>query len=399
MEPTATESPRKPIKLLVVDDEPDLELLIRQKFRRQIRSEEYRFVFARNGVEALHTLQAQPDIDIVLSDINMPEMDGLTLLMKLNELNLLLKAVIVSAYGDMSNIRTAMNRGAADFLTKPIDFQDFEVTVAKTVKQLETLRAAMREHDQLLAIRHELDIARDIQLSSLPRTFPAFPERTDFDIFAQMLPARDVGGDFYDFFLVDADRLGLVIGDVSGKGIPAALFMAVSRSLLKSTALEGGSPADCLRHVNALLCLDNASEMFVTVFYAILNTRTGDLAYSNGGHNPPYILRRGAPPEALPGTGDMVLGAIGEMSYRLKQATLEPGDSVFLYTDGVTEAMDESGQLFSDQRLRTFLEHVHAATPEQIVHGVIDDVKRYAGAAQQSDDLTALAVTFQPERA
>jgi sigma-B regulation protein RsbU (phosphoserine phosphatase) len=174
------------VKILVVDDEPDLEVVIRQKFRRHIREGQFSFLFARNGIEALQTLRQDPAIDLVLTDINMPEMDGLTLLVKLNELNLLLKAVIVSAYGDMENIRTAMNRGAADFLTKPIDFNDMEITVKKTLDQLQTLRQAVCEHDQLVAIRNELDIASHIQQSILPRTFPP---RHDFEIFAEMIPS------------------------------------------------------------------------------------------------------------------------------------------------------------------------------------------------------------------
>jgi len=388
-----------PVKILVVDDEPDLELLVRQKFRRHIREGQFSFVFAHNGVDALQKLHDEHDVDLVLTDINMPEMDGLTLLVKLNELNLLLKAVIVSAYGDMENIRTAMNRGAADFLTKPIDFQDMEITVNKTVQQLQTLREAVREHDQLVSIRHELDIASEIQQSILPSTFPPYPERRDFEIFAEMLPAREVGGDFYDFFLIDDNHLALVIGDVSGKGVPAALFMAVTRTLLKSTALAGRSPAQCLQRVNNLLCLENASEMFVTVFYGILDTRTGNLAYSNGGHNPPYVLRSDGRAELLAGTGDMVLGALEQSAYREKTATLGAGEAIFLYTDGVTEAMDAAGTLFSDQRLAALLGEVNAATPEQVIRGVVESVKRHSGETPQSDDITALAVRYRGQAA
>jgi sigma-B regulation protein RsbU (phosphoserine phosphatase) len=382
------------VKILVVDDEPDLELLVRQKFRRHIREGQFSFVFARNGVEALQTLQEDRDIDLVLTDINMPEMDGLTLLVKLNELNLLLKAVIVSAYGDMENIRTAMNRGAADFLTKPIDFQDMEITVNKTVQQLQTLRQAVQEHDQLVSIRNELDIASHIQQSILPRTFPPFPERRDFEIFAEMIPAREVGGDFYDFFLIDAERLALVVGDVSGKGVPAALFMAVTRTLLKSTALAGLPPAECLRRVNTLLCADNASEMFVTVFYGILNTRTGALAYSNGGHNPPYLLRSDGRAEVLAGTGDMVLAAMEGTAYHEKTATLGRGEGIFVYSDGITEAMDAASSLFSDQRLAALLAQANGAPPQQLIRGVVDAVKQYSGVTPQSDDITALAVRY-----
>jgi len=387
-------APPQPIKLLVVDDEPDLELLIRQKFRRQIRAGEFSFLFARNGQEALDKVAQEPDIHLVLTDINMPVMDGLTLLVKLNGLDRLLKAVIVSAYGDMENIRTAMNRGAADFLTKPINFEDLEITVNKTLQQLTALRQAVAEHDQLLTIRHELDIASQIQQSILPRTFPPFPERTDFDVFAAMHPAREVGGDFYDFFLIDPHRLGFVIADVSGKGVPAALFMAVSRTLLRSAALEGLAPGECLRRVNGLLCLDNSSEMFVTVFYGILDTRSGEIEYSNGGHNPPYLLRRDGRAERLEGTGGMVLGALEEIAYQAKRARLEAGDGIFLYTDGVTEAMDADGNLFSEQRLEAVLDGRSSNSPEQLIHAVVGEVKRYAAAVPQSDDITALAIRY-----
>jgi sigma-B regulation protein RsbU (phosphoserine phosphatase) len=161
-------------KILVVDDEADLEVLIRQKFRKQIRDNEYDFTFAQNGVEALSRIADQPDIGLVLSDINMPEMDGLTLLHRINELkNPVLKAIIVSAYGDMDNIRVAMNRGAFDFLTKPIDFNDLETTIAKTLEQLAVLRQATTDREQLLSVRNDLNTAARIQQSILPQTFPA----------------------------------------------------------------------------------------------------------------------------------------------------------------------------------------------------------------------------------
>lgn len=383
-----------PVKILVVDDEPDLELLIRQKFRRQIRAGDFAFAFAHNGVEALRTLEAEPDIEMVLTDINMPEMDGLTLLVKLGELNLLVKSVIVSAYGDMANIRTAMNRGAADFLTKPIDFADLEITVSKTLQQLVELRQSVREHDQLLALRHELDIAAGIQQSILPQRFPPFPERGDFDIYAAMLPAKEVGGDFYDFFLIDRDRLAVVIADVSGKGVPAALFMAVSRTLIKSTAMEGVGPETCVQRVNAQLCLDNRSEMFVTVFYGVLDTRTGVLEYCNAGHNAPYLLGADGAAAALERTGDMVLGAIDTARYHAKRVTMQRGDRLLLYTDGVTEAMDVGFALFSDERLLAHLQQAHGSGPERLVRELLEEVKQFSGAAPQSDDITVMALAY-----
>ena len=263
---------------------------------------------------------------------------------------------------------------------------------AQLKQQLVALQEATHDREQLLAIRRELDIARSIQQSFLPCIFP---HRPDFDIFAQMIPAREVGGDFYDFFLVDDTRLGVVVGDVSGKGVPAALFMAVSRSLLKSVALVGTPPAECLRRVNALLCLDNSAELFVTVFYGVLDTRTGELEYSNGGHNPPYVVRGEGGVHPLEGTGGIVLGVLDDIHYRAKHAALRPGDGVFLYTDGVTEAMDPEGNLFSDPRLQAVLaEHGHGSS-EAITRAVVDEVRRYSASGPQSDDITTMAIRYR----
>jgi sigma-B regulation protein RsbU (phosphoserine phosphatase) len=383
-----------PTKILVVDDEPDLELLIGQKFRKQIREKEFFFVFARNGVEALKKLQEDEAMDVILTDINMPEMDGLTLLTKLNELFPLLKSVIVSAYGDMANIRTALNRGAFDFITKPIDFQDLEITLKKTIQEAQVRKQAVKDRDQLLTLQQELDVAKRIQKSMVPRQFPPFPERKDFEIHAEMIPAREVGGDFYDFFLIDQERLGFVIGDVSGKGVPAALFMAVSKTLLKATALKGLPPEECLQQVNRFLHSESVSSMFVTVFYGILNTRTGEVQYSNGGHNPPYILRSDGPVEMTEKTGGLVLGALENSTYQAKQIVLRPGDGLFLYTDGVTEAMDRDENEFTDARLGECLKRLNGSALAEMVTGVIDEVKGFAAGAPQADDVTILAVRY-----
>ncbi|MEI7635550.1 MAG: SpoIIE family protein phosphatase [bacterium] len=382
------------VKILVVDDEPDLEALIRQKFRRQIRDNELMFVFAHNGIEALQAIEQEKDIELVLTDINMPEMDGLTLLLKLSELKRLLKAIVVSAYGDLDNIRTAMNRGAFDFLTKPIDFRDLEITIQKTLEQICMLKQAVNDHDKLLAIHRELDIAREIQMSIVPSEFPPFPGRTELDIYAMMIAAQQVGGDFYDFFFIDEKRLGFVIADVSGKGIPAALFMAVSRTLLKTMALKQQPPAECLYTVNHMLCGDNAPEMFVTLFYGILNVETGGLEFCNGGHNYPYILRAGGGVEMVRSRGGMALGIFDDMPYVNGAETLRPGDSFFLYTDGVTEAQNVAGEFYGDPRLAEILAGLSDGNAQNIIDTVVNDARKYAGEAPQSDDITALAIKY-----
>ena len=204
------------IKILVVDDEPDVPLLIKQRFRAQIKDKQIEFLFAANGVEALQALDADPDVDMVLSDINMPEMDGLTLLGKVTERGPLPKTVMVSAYGDLDNIRAAMNRGAFDFVTKPIDFADLQATIDKTRNELALLKNAMRSRDELVGLRRELEIAASIQRSLLPRGMPAGAPAGAFDIHADVVPATEVGGDFYDYFMVEPHRLGFVVADVSG---------------------------------------------------------------------------------------------------------------------------------------------------------------------------------------
>lgn len=383
-----------PPKILVVDDEPDVESLIRQKFRKKIRDKEYRFIFASNGVEALQKLQDDGDIDIVLSDINMPEMDGLTLLSQINDLNVRLKAVIITAYGDMDNIRTAMNRGAHDFLTKPIDFQDLEITINKTLQELSTLKQALKARDQLVSVRHELDVATRIQRSMLPQKFPPFPERKEFEIYAEMIAAEEIGGDFYDFFLIDGERLGFVIGDVSGKGIPAAMFMAVSLTLLKATALRGVSPSECLQQVNNVLYLESVSSMFVTVFYGLLNTRTGELEYCNGGHNPPYLFFENGRVEPLENISGLVLGAMENTKYEEQKILLKPGETLFLYTDGVTEAIDANQSQFESDRLVECLQRLNGSALTEIVQEVVREVDSFSTGVPQADDITILALKY-----
>jgi len=381
-----------PTKILVVDDEPDLELLFRQRFRKQIREKRFEFAFAHNGEEALKLLGVNADVELVLSDINMPVMDGLTLLGRLDSVAPGLKTVIVSAYGDLTNIRTAMNRGAFDFITKPIDFGDVEVTIDKTLKHVAAIKAAAKDREALTNLQRDLKTAATIQESILPRDFPLFPHRPDVDIYARMIPARDIGGDFYDFFELDAYRIAIVIGDVSGKGIPAALFMAVARTLVRAVASETPSAGACMTRVNDLLARENTSAMFVTLFIGILDTRTGELQYANGGHNPPYILSPDGGIEPVPETGDMLVGAIDGNSYKTQVRPIPPGSSLFLYTDGVSEAMDPSDNLFGVPRLESFLTSLDGGDAKLIVDRVASDVRAFADGAAQSDDITVAVV-------
>lgn len=380
--------------ILVVDDEVNLEPLVRQKFRRQIREGSYHFEFALNGVEALKKIESIPEIGLVLSDINMPEMDGLTLLSCLKELQKPgLKTVIVSAYGDMDNIRVAMNRGAFDFITKPINFEDLEITIDKTLDEIRFIRQSMSEHHQLISIQQDLNTARNIQQAILPKKFPPFPEISSFDIYASMVAANQVGGDFFDFFLIDSNRLGFVVADVSGKGVPAAIYMAISRTLIRAVGMSCGAVVDCIKQVNNLLCKESISSMFVTVFYGVLHISDGTLEYVNAGHNPPCLINSSGV-EELEKTNGLALGVIEGFSYSSKTIQLQPGEKVYLFTDGVNESFNASGDMFGDSNLQDFLAQHADRNIQDIVRGTFDKVNGFSAGYPQSDDITVMAIAY-----
>ena len=383
-----------PVKILSVDDELDLELLLTQYFRRKIRKGEYEFYFAHNGLEALTMLLKVKDINIILSDINMPEMDGLTLLTKINEMrNPAMKCIMVSAYGDMGNIRSAMNNGAFDFATKPIDLDDLSVTIEKAVEQIDYIKQAQAEHSQLESLKTDLAVAGEIQRSILPRIFPPFPENErELDLAAQMIAAKDVGGDFYDFFRIDKEHLGLVMADVSGKGIPAAIFMAVSRTLIRTIGMQGYSSAVSINKSNDLLCAESVDSMFVTVFYAIYNIYTGELEYCNAGHNSPYIIRADGKVEVMPMSTNFMVGIVSGHEFSSDKIQLQPGDTLVMYTDGVNEAFNTSFEEYGEERMAQLLSSQNGRSCREMIDSQLEDVRRFSEGAEQSDDITMMAL-------
>lgn len=256
----------------------------------------------------------------------------------------------------------------------------------------EEMVGAARTREQLAAIQKELDTARAIQHSLLPRVFPPFPDRADFDIHAQMTAARSVGGDFFDFFLIDKNHLGIVVGDVSGKGTPSALYMAVTHTHVRSVALRGAAPEDCMGEVNRLLLKDNPSSMFATCFYGILNTETGEMLYSNAGHNPPYRIAPGGLVEPLQQRGGTPLGMFPWEQYGAGSVQLNRGDALFLYTDGVPEATNLDVEDFSNERMLEVLREAAALPSREIIETVNSHVMAFTAGAPQSDDITMVAI-------
>jgi phosphoserine phosphatase RsbU/P len=268
-------------------------------------------------------------------------------------------------------------------------FGDMKVALKEYISNLAETTAAKER------IESELKIARTIQMSFLPKHFPPLRESEAFEVFATLEPAREVGGDLYDFSLLDEDHLYFAVGDVSDKGVPAALFMAVTKTLLKGMAELRLSPSEILERVNTELCHENDSMMFVTVFCGILNFRTGQLQYSNAGHEPPLLLRQGDAAHWLELPAGFILGVEEDTAYRTLEMLLHPGDMLLIYTDGVTEAVDADLKLFSNQRLFAFAEGTHALTAESLVNAVVDVVKEYSAQVQQADDVTLMAVRYK----
>lgn len=385
---------------MVVDDEPDMESLIRQRFRREIKENLYEFTFAQNGVEALKQMEENQLIECILTDINMPMMDGLTLLSRVGELSReTLRSVVISAYGDIENIRTAMNRGAYDFLTKPIDASDLVITITKTIKDIEARKEAIVVRDEMMKQKSALASAQRILEACQRDLKKTFPMKRNFEIAVKMRSAENVGGDFYDAFPIDETCIGIVIGDVTGKGLPAALSMVTALTTVRAFASSILHPGECLQKVNDILFRDklgddHGRDIFVTIFYGVLNVHTGEFNYCSAGHNLPYNVSASGAVSMLERTGGTVIGMLEGMTYKDKSIQLQAGDRLFLYTDGVTEAMDRALDMYSEERIEKALADFHDKKETEFLHAIWDDIHAFTGGAAQSDDITMMLLRY-----
>ena len=298
---------------------------------------------------------------------------------------------------DMLSLRTAfeLSSGVGGFVGVLVDISEQK----SMARDLAGAKDALEEAYDIIKIRSdrmedELNIGREIQMSMVPLIFPPFPVHDEFSIFAALEPAREVGGDFYDFYFIDEDRLCVCIGDVSGKGVPSALFMAVAKTLIKSRAGDDRSTASILTHVNDELAHDNKTHMFVTIFVAILDIGSGELVYTNAGHNPPYFKRADGTLERLDRRHGPVVGAVEGMVYKEDRDRMAPGDLLLLYTDGVTEARGPDDAMFSEERLRDLLASRKATGVEHVVADTVAAVRDFEQETEQADDITLLALAF-----
>jgi len=272
--------------------------------------------------------------------------------------------------------------------------ESFDDLSQKTVQYIKDITRITKEKER---IGTELALARKIQADMVPNIYPAFPDRPEFDIFATMHPAKEVGGDFYDFFLIDSDHLGMVMADVSGKGVPAALFMMMSKILINNFAMMGGSPAQVLERTNNVICQNNEEEMFVTVWFGILEISTGRITAANAGHEYPIIKKPGGKFELFKDKHGFVLGGLEGMTFDEYEMNLEKGGSLYLYTDGVPEAMNDKDEMFGTKRLLDALNKYDNNITVKLLTDLKESIDAFVGNADQFDDLTMLVIKLRDD--
>jgi sigma-B regulation protein RsbU (phosphoserine phosphatase) len=382
--------------VMIVDDNDD------NRFTLSMRLESCGYsnlITAENGREALEKMRSG-SVDLVLLDIMMPEMNGYEVLQHLKASAELrdVPVIVISALDEMESVIKCIELGAEDYLAKPFNPTLLRARVGASLEKKRLRDEVRASRDRL---QQELNAARTLQLGMLPRAFPALSSEQPVQVYAFMEPAREVGGDLYDCFYASKHVFCFLVGDVSGKGAPAAMFMARTRSLVRMAVEfsrdfgnDDTPPANIAEAVNRELYQNNTERMFVTLFLGFLNTRTGALAYINAGHPPPHLLRAADDIGRLDGKPEVPLGVRRDTAYQSRVAMLDPGDAVFLHTDGVTEAMNISEELFTTERLNADLHAARTGAPEEIVRAVKEHVDAFTGLAPKADDVTMLALRW-----
>ena len=308
--------------------------------------------------------------------------------------------LLTQATGDfIQSNEEELAAGTATVNVPPIRTGDEVELLADSFRKMEEdmisyIREFMKATAEKERIGAELNVATQIQADMLPRIFPAFPERQEFEVYATMNPAKEVGGDFYDFFLVDDDHLAVVIADVSGKGVPAALFMVIAKTLIKNHAQNRETPGEVFTQTNAQLCEGNDAGLFVTAWMGVLEISTGKFVYVNAGHNPPLLKRAGGQYEWLKSRPGFVLAGMEGIRYRENTLELMPGDTMYLYTDGVTEATSSAQELYGEERLQAALNEASELPVSQLLPRIKNCIDTFVGDAEQFDDITMLGLQY-----
>lgn len=399
--------------VLVVDDSPEnIDLL------GGVLNQDYKIKVALNGEKALKIAGTEKPLDLILLDIMMPGMDGYEVCRRLKSDTKTrdIPVIFVTSMSEVEDETKGLALGAIDYITKPIRSPIVQARVKSHI-ELKTARESLKNQNKILEqrveertrevldlqrvefelraaqekVENELNIAAQIQRSILPSNFPVFPEHGEFDLYAMMSPAREVGGDFYDFFFIDDDHLAMIIADVSDKGVPAALFTMISRTILRSIARQRKSPSQVLTETNDLLCEENDTGMFVTVLIAYYHLHTGQFTYSNGGHNPALLFGSDGTSKELVRKHGPALGVRPGLTYKEDAETLEPGQFLVLYTDGVTEASSPQNELYGLDRFAKLVSSCKSLKLSQMFNHIDKDLKKFQQ-GNQFDDITVLAL-------
>ena len=378
-------------KILVVDDTPSNI----QTLAATLKPAGYQVLVATNGQQALEAM-ARVRPDLILLDIMMPVMDGFEACaaIKANQDWQDIPIIFLTAKTETADLVKGFELGAVDYVSKPFNAHELTARV-HTHLTIDRLRTSVSEKNAALEraqaqMSAELDLARAMQMAILPSRFPAAP---GCDGAARMLPATAMGGDFYDFIELPGGRIGLVMADVSGKGVPAAFFMAVARTNLNALAAGASGPAECLERTNDVLLTQNPMDLFVTVFYAVFDPATGVLTYANGGHNPPMLRRANGTVDILSDASGLVLGMF-PATYQQHTVHLTAGDILVLYTDGVTEAFNVRDEMYEEARLLSRVRAHAGGGATALVSSIVDSVIEFSGTAPQSDDITVAVLSW-----
>ena len=373
----------KPVVLAVDDTPENLDVV------KGILTPEYKVKVATNGSMALKIAEKQPP-DIILLDIMMPEMDGYEVCrqLKSNPGTSDIPVIFLTAKDQTDDEAKGFDLGAADYITKPVNPPILHARVKTHLSLKQSMDALANTKKRM---EDELNIGRDIQIGMLPIDFPVSPH---FSLDASMQAAKELGGDFYDFFPMGDNEYVFCVADVSDKGVASALFMSVTKAFIKSRSREVNSTSEVVTWVNNEIAQGNDSCMFITLFIAILDTSTGQVRYTNAGHNPPYVRKANGEVLCITDHHGPMVGAMGGIDYGETTLQLNRGDSMVLFTDGVTEAMNHDKELYGESRLEALLEASQSGAPQELVKDIRDAVRTHAAGADQSDDITILVFNY-----
>jgi sigma-B regulation protein RsbU (phosphoserine phosphatase) len=351
-------------------------------------------IFLGNMDEVADRLQNDDSIASLVLDLDDPHLNQNTLLPYLHNEHPLLKVIVISSNCSSHLVRLAMHNGVFDFIPKPLNLKEFNLSLQKSIQAVTELRKDVNDYEDLLAIEHELDVARNIQSSIIPKQ-KDLSTYAQFEIAGRNQAAHKVGGDFYDYFMLDDDHLGFVIGDVASKGIAAAIFMAVSRTLFQSIALKGSDPATCLSKLNNILVLESDPSMFIAILYGILDLCSGEIVMANGGHTRPLLIRSDGKVNVPDHDADVVLGVVEKVDYQPSRIKINPGDILFAATDGFNELTDQHGRAVGDHFVKRNLIHHRRKHAGQIVDIIFQSAGQIHPDNQPlSDDLTCLLLKY-----